>query len=176
MKEWVPLLQTLVWPIALGLLVYWNRDALKKVSAALAKRIAEGAPIKAGGVEIGAAPSLPPVPKEDDPRHIDELPHDVYIVHVARRDRRLDTADKEYYRLLIFLDADTPERLDDVAAVTYRLHPSFRDPVRQVSDRQSSFEIRTAGWGEFNMTAEVSFKGGKRLVVERYINLPAIAA
>ena len=176
MKDWVPLFQTLVWPITLGLLVYWNKEALRRVIAALAKRIDEGAPIKAGGVEIGAAPSLPLVPKEKDPRHIDELPHDVYIVHVARRDRKLDREDQEYYRLRIFLDADTPERLDDVTSVTYRLHPTFRDPVRRVSDRQSNFEIRTAGWGEFNMTAEVCFKGGKRLVVERYINLPGTAA
>jgi 2-polyprenyl-3-methyl-5-hydroxy-6-metoxy-1,4-benzoquinol methylase len=28
-----------------------------------------------------------------------------------------------------------------------------------VSDRQSNFEIRTAGWGEFNMTAEISDVG-----------------
>ena len=176
MKDWVPFLQTLVWPVALGLLVYWNKGSLKRVIAALATRIEEGAPIKAGGVEIGAAPSLPPVPKETDPRQVDDLPHDIYIVHVASRDPSRDTPDQEYYRLRIFLDADTPERLDDVAAVTYRLHPTFRDPVRQVSDRRSSFELRTAAWGEFNMTAEISFKGGQRLVVERYINLRGTAA
>ena|SRR5688572_23388286 len=172
MKEIVPLLQTLVWPVAIGLFLWWNKKNLFRVVAALTSRIEAGAPIKAGAVEIGAAPSLPSVPKETDPRHVDELPHDIYMVHVANRDRTLDADDHEYYRLRIFLDADEPQRLDDVASVTYRLHPTFRDPIRTVADRRSSFELRTIAWGEFNMTAEIAFKGGGRLVVERYINLP----
>ena len=176
MKDLVPLLQALVWPLAIGALLYWNRETFQRVAAALARRIEEGAPLKAGAVEIGAAPSLPTVPKESDPRQIDELPHDVYMVHTARRDRTLDSGDYEYYRLRIFLEADEPERLDDVAAVTYRLHPTFRDPVRTVADRKSNFEVRTAAWGEFNMTAEITFKGGEKVVVERYINLPGGAA
>jgi len=175
-KDLLPVLQTLVWPIAIGLFLWWNKKAFLRVVAALTRRIEEGAPVKAGAVEIGAAPSLPTVPKETDPRQIDELPHDIYMVHAARRDRTLDSGDYEYYRLRIFLEADAPERLDEVAAVTYRLHPTFKDPIRSVTDRKSNFELRTAGWGEFNMTAEISFKGGKKLVVERYINLPGSAA
>jgi hypothetical protein len=176
MKELVPLFQTLVWPIAIGLLLYWNKATFLRVISALARRIEEGAPLKAGAIEIGAAPSLPTVPRDTDPRHIDELPHDIYMVHTARRDRTLDTADYEYYRLRIFVDADEPGRLDDVATVTYRLHPTFKDPVRNSTSRKSNFEIKTAAWGEFNMTAEISFKDGKKLVIERYINLPGSAA
>ncbi len=176
MKELVPLFQTLVWPLALAIFLYWNREPLKRAVAALAKRIEEGAPVKAGAVEIGVAPTLPTVPKGEDPRQVDELPHDIYMVHTARRDRTLDTGDHEYYRVRILLEADTPERLDDVASVTYRLHPTFPDPVRQVTDWKTKFEIRTAAWGEFNMTAEMLFKSGEKLVVERYINLPGSAA
>src|SRR5262245_53941140 len=124
MKEFMLLLQSLVWPIVLGLLLYWKREPLSRVITALVNRIEEGAAIKAAGVEIAAAPSLPPVPKgEIDPRHVDGLPHDIYIVHAARRDRTLDAPNREYYRLRIFLEADKPERLDDIAAVKYRLHP-----------------------------------------------------
>jgi transcription initiation factor IIF auxiliary subunit len=104
------------------------------------------------------------------------LPHDIYIVHTARHDPALDACGQEYYRLRIFMDADESERLDDVAEVTYRLHPTFRDPIRKVTDRRSNFELRTAAWGEFNMTAEIRFKGGDKLVVERYINLPGTSA
>lgn len=172
MKELVPLFQSLVWPLAIAALLYWNREPLKRVVHALVKRIEEGAPFKAGAVEIGSAPSLPAVPRAEDPRQVADLPHDVYMVHTARRDRALDKDDQEYYRLRVFLDADTPDRLDEVAGVVYRLHPTFRDPVRRVTERRSDFEIRTAGWGEFNMTAEILFKSGAKLVVERYINLP----
>jgi hypothetical protein len=149
LKELVPVLQELVWPAAIAVLLYWNREPLKRVVTALVKRIEEGAPFKAGAVEIGSAPSLPAVPREEDPRQVDDLPHDIYMVHTARRDRALDKGDHEYYRLRVFLDADTPDRLDEVTAVIYRLHPTFRDPVRRVTDRRSDFEVRTAGWGEF---------------------------
>ena len=176
MKEVVPLLQTLVWPVSIGLLLWWNKEAFVRVVAALAKRIEEGAPLKAGAVEIGAAPSLPPVPRANDPRQVDALPHDIYMVHSARRDRTMDTEENEYYRLRMFLESDEPQSLDEVASVTYRLHPTFKDPVRSVSDRKSNFELRTAAWGEFNMTAEITYKGGKKLVVERYINLPGSTA
>ncbi len=175
-KELVPLLQTLVWPVGLALLLWRNKEAFVRIVTALAKRIEDGAPLKAGAVEIGAAPSLPSVPKETDPRQVDALPHDIYMVHSALRDRALDTAEYEYYRLRIFLESDEPQALDDVASVTYRLHPTFRDPVRMVSDRKSNFELRTAAWGEFNMTAEIAYRGGKKLVVERYINLPGVTA
>jgi hypothetical protein len=172
MKDWIPLFQSLVWPAAALIIVLWNRAAIGRLVSSLAKRIEEGAPLKAGSIEIGAAPSLPTVPKEDDPRQVNELPNDIYLVHEARRDRSLDSGGLEFYRIRITLDADNPTKLDDVTSVTYRLHPTFRDPVRTVSDRKSNFELRTAGWGEFNMTAEISLKGGNKLVVERYINLP----
>lgn len=171
MKDWIPLFQTLVWPIAALVLLFWSRGAVGRVAAALVKRIESGAPLRAGAVEIGAAPSLPNVPREADSRHVDELPHDIYMVHWTRRDESLDRDGLEFYRIRIALDADEPSRIDDVATVTYRLHPTFREPVRTVSDRKSNFELRTAGWGEFNMTAEITFKGGQKVVVERYINL-----
>lgn len=175
MKDFVPLLQSLVWPLTVGLLLLCNRAAFRRAISALVRRIEEGAPLKAGAVEIGAAPALPAVPKDALSRDLGDLPHDIYIVHTATRARDLDSSEYEYYRLRIFLEADEPSRLDEVASVTYRLHPSFKDPTRTVSDRTAGFQIRTAAWGEFNMTAEITFIGGRRLVVERYINLPGSA-
>ncbi|MBS1811640.1 MAG: hypothetical protein JST84_25995 [Acidobacteria bacterium] len=69
------------------------------------------------------------------------------------------------------MDADAPRLLDEVEKVIYHLHPTFRNPNRESVDRQSNFEIQTAAWGEFNMTADIYFKGkSKPLIVERYIN------
>jgi hypothetical protein len=172
-KDFVPLLQSLIWPLFIGVMILFNRESLNKITKALTKRIEEGAALKAAGVEIGAAPSLPPVVRSEDPRQVDELPHDLYMVHVAWRDAGLDTPDHEYYRLRIFLDADVPDRIGDIVEVVYRLHPTFKEPVRRVIDRHGNFELRTIAWGEFNMTAEIMFQDGGRLVVERYINLPS---
>jgi prokaryotic YEATS domain len=166
------LLQALVWPATIVGLVFWKGNDLDRILRALAKRVEEGAPVKAWTVEIGSAPSLPPVATDEDPRKVDNLPHNIYMSHVAWRDATLDKDGREYYRLRIFLDADTPNRLNEVTAVTYHLHPSFNHPSRPVIDRQTEFELRTAAWGEFNMTAEITFKDETKLVVERYINLP----
>jgi len=61
--------------------------------------------------------------------------------------------------------------LDDVSAVTYFLHETFKEPVRVVRDRQTSFELRTVVWGEFNIAANVLFKDGHELKLQRYLNL-----
>ena len=56
MKDWIPLLQSLVWPLFVLGLVVWFRAGLKTVLAAIAERIRSGAPFEAGpsGIKIGA--------------------------------------------------------------------------------------------------------------------------
>lgn len=176
MKEWIPLLQSLVWPLFIIGLAIWFRAGIKVVIIAIADRIRSGAPFEAGlgGIKLGAV-QIPPttanaIPIEDT-RIFDDLPHSIYMTHHAMRDPSLDRAGFQYYRLRIALDADEIQILDDVEKVIYHLHPTFNFPDRTSTDRQSNFEIATAGWGEFNMTAEIFFRGGKpKLVIERYVN------
>ncbi len=179
MKDWIPLLQSLVWPVVLVGLAIWFRRGTKRLLDAIGERIRSGAPFEAGpsGIKIGAVQAPPSTAKTlvpaEDTRAVEDLPHAIYMTHQAVRDRSLDQAGQEYYRLRIAIDADNPGILDDVEKVVYHLHPTFRDPDRTSTDRRSGFEIGTAAWGEFNMTAEIFFRSGKpRLVVERYINLP----
>jgi len=179
-KDWIPLLQSLVWPVVLFGLAIWFRGAVKQILNAISDRIKGGAPFEAGpsGIKIGAV-QLPPssatgLTGAEDTRAVDDLPHPIYMTHTAVRDSSLDRGGQPYYRLRIAVEADEPEILDDVEKVIYHLHPTFRDPDRTATDRRSGFEIGTAGWGDFNMTAEIFFRGGgPKLVVERYINLPA---
>lgn len=180
MKDWIPLLQSLVWPVVLVGFAIWFRDAVKQVLNAISERIKSGAPFEAGpsGIKIGAVQAPPSTAKSlaavEDTRVVDDLPHEIYMTHQAVRDSSLDRGGQQYYRLRIAVEADEPEVIEDVEKVVYHLHPTFRDPDRTSTDRQSGFEIGTAAWGEFNMTAEIFFRGGKpKLVVERYINLPA---
>lgn len=180
MKDWIPLLQSLVWPVVLIGLAIWFRGGVKLVLNAISERIKGGASFEAGpsGIKIGAVQAPPSTAKTlanyNAPRAVDDLPHAIYMTHQAVRDSSLDRGGQQYYRLRIAVDADEPEILDDIEKVTYHLHPTFRDPDRTSTDRQSRFEIGTAAWGEFNMAAEIFFRDGKpKLVVERYINFPA---
>jgi len=181
MKDWVPLLKELVWPVFWVAVLVCAWGPMRRLLKALEERIASGAEFEAGakGIRVGAAPKLAEVPSLPAmPRAVAEAktagapkPSDLYLVHTARRDRSLDKGELRYFRLRIYLDADDSARLDQVSDVTYYLHETFAEPVRVVRDRQSAFEIRTVVWGEFNVAALVSFKNGSDTKLERYINL-----
>jgi hypothetical protein len=61
------------------------------------------------------------------------------------------------------------ESLDEIESVQYHLHHTFKDPVRVVKDRASNFKLRSSGWGEFTVYAEVTKKSGEKLRLERWL-------
>jgi hypothetical protein len=185
MEQWIPLIQSLIWPLVLGAMLIWLRGPVVRVVSAVARRIDNGEvlDISSKGIKLGPS-SAPVVPTPGTAGFVGEAVSSMlaektttpefYLVHTAKRDRRLDHDGAEYFRLRIWLDADEPNMLDRIQSVTYLLHSTFRDPVRVVTDRKTSFELRTVAWGEFNLHAEIKFKDGNDVsVLERYLNLPA---
>jgi transcription initiation factor IIF auxiliary subunit len=78
---------------------------------------------------------------------------------------------RPYYTIQVRLEADSPELMQRVLKVVYHLHPTFPNPDREISDRESSFELTTAGWGQFNLSADVYFEDNSQpLRLFRYIN------
>jgi transcription initiation factor IIF auxiliary subunit len=63
------------------------------------------------------------------------------------------------------------EELDSVDHVTYILHPSFHNPVREISDRASGFRLDTSGWGTFRIYAKVFMKSGEERLLEHDLKL-----
>lgn len=55
------------------------------------------------------------------------------------------------------------EDLDQIESVTYRLHPTFPEPIRTVADRASKFQLRCAGWGVFLIPVQVQLKDGRTI-------------
>jgi hypothetical protein len=60
------------------------------------------------------------------------------------------------YRIFVAIDASA-EDIQRISKVTYKLHPTFKNPIREVIDRRNNFELRTNGWGEFEIGATVEF-------------------
>ena len=143
-NEWIPLLQSLLWPIVLAVIVFWFQSTFQRILVAIAKRIEQGDSFEAGssGVKLGSgqqskdkgvtANAVVPLNKL-------ELPHPIYLVHSTRRDKKLDTDEHEFYRLRIWLDADDSETLTSVLSVTYHLHPTFKNPIRPIFNEGSRF-------------------------------------
>ena len=68
--------------------------------------------------------------------------------------------DRKRYRWQVFVD-DKETILDKIDSVTYVLHPTFPNPVREVSDRKSKFALETTGWGSFDIRIMIRYKDGK---------------
>lgn len=55
----------------------------------------------------------------------------------------------------VWLEGEDHE-LDQIKAVEYILHPTFRNPHRIVTDRNSNFRLDSNGWGEFMIHAKIT--------------------
>jgi len=63
------------------------------------------------------------------------------------------------------------EALKQVGSVTYHLHPTFPEPVREVRNAKTRFRLRGSGWGEFAITADLRFRDGSTRRLERWLEL-----
>ena len=56
--------------------------------------------------------------------------------------------------------------LDRIESVTYTLHPTFPQPIRTVTNRESKFQLQCAGWGVFAIPIEVHLKSGETIELQ----------
>ena len=66
-----------------------------------------------------------------------------------------------YIYVRIFLeDTSQGAELDNIDYVVYKLHPSFKNPLRRSDDRRSNFEIKIWTYGWFHISATIIPKQG----------------
>lgn len=68
----------------------------------------------------------------------------------------------------------TQEALDAVQRVTYRLHPTFPEPIHEFSQENRSsneraFPLSATGWGTFNVNLTVMFVDGTSFDADHYL-------
>lgn len=189
MKDWIPFLQTLIWPIVVLTLAFKFRAGLGRLIEAINSRVERGDSFEAGASGIRLGPSAPLTPTGAEPQpgaqpvlevpppltELTETPTEaaprVHLVHSAHRDRAIDRDGYRYFRLRIALEGDSDSDLDRVTRVVYHLHPTFRNPDRIVTNRSTGFELTTAAWGTFSLTADVYVMGSAEPIrLERYLN------
>lgn len=83
--------------------------------------------------------------------------------------RRFRAGGRDHYHIATWLEG-SDEELDRVARVEYRLHPSFKRPVRSSSDRGNKFSITLWAWGMFNVDAVLHFQDGTSESHNYYLN------
>lgn len=77
---------------------------------------------------------------------------------------------EDWWEWSVWIDAE-PEDLKAIDKVVWRLHPTFPEPEREVSNRSENFRLKTAGWGTFEIKADVIMNGGKRLKLRHDLEL-----
>ena len=63
--------------------------------------------------------------------------------------------------------------LDQIDHVTYTLHPTFSNPVREIHTRRGGFRLKSSGWGEFTIYIDVTRKDGELIQLSHDLKLTA---
>lgn len=196
-KDWIPFLQSLVWPVFIAILIYIFRSRFEDILISIKKRIEEGSAVGVGptGFTLGSAPQLPDNPNPDEMiddgedqeispeliekgkafvKQLSENPVErLQLTHIVRFLRIKNG--RNYYSIVVSLNPYNTEALSNVEKVVYFLHKTFTNPVRTVTNRETNFELRTAAWGEFTIRAEVYIKGqAEPLRLSRYLDIQAV--
>jgi transcription initiation factor IIF auxiliary subunit len=79
-------------------------------------------------------------------------------------------AGNDWWQWSVELDGPSKE-LDSVHYVVYTLHPTFPNPVRRIRDRETNFRLEAAGWGEFEIRAEVVLQDGAKQILKHDLEL-----
>lgn len=80
-----------------------------------------------------------------------------------------DTKSREHFHLRVYFKA-SPDVLDNVESVSYKLHDSFRYPDRSSSDRENAFSIDVWTWGMFMISVVVHWKDGSTKRTQHYLS------
>ena len=68
----------------------------------------------------------------------------------------------DWWNWTAYIECSPPDSPDDIAYVEYHLHPTFRNPIRRINQREGGFPLETSGWGVFELRAKVVFKDKRR--------------
>jgi hypothetical protein len=83
-----------------------------------------------------------------------------------------DSSMRHYWQWRIWIEGSDAE-LDEIASVRYQLHPTFPQPTRVISERETKFALASNGWGEFTIYAAIKFKdpGREEYLLNHWLRL-----
>ncbi|MBD3261422.1 MAG: hypothetical protein GF334_07035 [Candidatus Altiarchaeales archaeon] len=88
-----------------------------------------------------------------------------YIIHGAKKIKAGE------YAVKIRLGAHNEKTLSSVDRVVYILHETFKDRRREVTDKDSRFELNITAWGQFEIKAEVFLNNQESPIkLRRFLN------
>ena len=88
-------------------------------------------------------------------------------LRIAQDQKYVET---DWWKWSAWLEGQNDE-LDEVKEVTYKLHWTFKNPVRTIHDRASKFKLNEHGWGIFPIRAKIELKDSTTITVVHDLKL-----
>jgi hypothetical protein len=79
-----------------------------------------------------------------------------FILDETGKPRFTTARNHNHYSMLFHIETPPP----DTYAVTYYLHETYFDPVREIRDAASAFAFQTTSYGDYTVTAKIRTKSG----------------
>lgn len=174
MKDWVPFLQSLVWPIFVAALLLIFRRSVRQFLETIQRKIEAGAQVGVGLFTLGGTA---PVLKSDETAKVSSIGLDrgylseaIYVVHAARFARIIEEGKKDY-EISVWVFSRSQEIQDRIERVEYRLHSTYKRRIRDSKDKEKNFELVLLAWGQFNLKVQVYLSGESQpVVLWRFLN------
>ena len=89
----------------------------------------------------------------------------IHFNNYTKPDKR--RGESQYFHWMVFVD-DSDDILDQIESVEYLLHPTFPKPYQISTNRIAKFALKSAGWGEFDISITVNFRDGHKETFPKY--------
>tara|TARA_R110000868_G_C10933592_1_gene766550 strand:- start:1573 stop:2532 length:960 start_codon:yes stop_codon:yes gene_type:complete len=68
----------------------------------------------------------------------------------------------------IYISA-SEEQISRISTVTYVLHPTFSDPIVEVTNQKTNFGLGLKVWGQFEIEAIINYSNGEQITKSKYL-------
>ncbi len=179
LSEWIPLAQTVIWVILIGVAIYWLKDQIKALVGAVEYRVRSGSSVKAGPIEIGedlkvlerVRPSHTPAPEStndwgQERNNIYTINSGIFLAHILSP----SNAPGQLYDVFIFLVRHKSTNFDDIAHAEFFFGAYWGNKVYRETRKDGLIGISTTAYGPFLCTCRVTMKKGDVIRLHRYID------
>ena len=70
-------------------------------------------------------------------------------------------------KIVVWIEADDIV-MNKIKKIVYQLDPTFKNPIREIFDRSTSFELRTNGWGAFDLRADIYLNDNEHVIQRKH--------
>ncbi|MDQ3962112.1 MAG: hypothetical protein M3230_06470, partial [Thermoproteota archaeon] len=71
----------------------------------------------------------------------------------------------------IFIETEPPSLINQIQAVEYHLHPTFRLKDILITNKNTGFRLDAQGWGEFVIKMDVILNDNRSTTISHYLSL-----